>query len=237
MVASPSLAFGRFFDGLPADMRAALDRAGSVVRYRSGAMIHQRGDRKPGLSIIQHGAVRFGTVDEAGEVVTYGILRQGECFGEMTLFIDAPRALDAVAMGETAIVQVPRASFRQLLDSQPALRDHLLASLAYQLALALDLFESGRRLPVTARVARTLLDLVEPDGGGHAVRASQSAIAQAVGVSRVTIGKVLAALAAEGLIRIGYGRIDVPDRTALDAWIRRRETVAPIVDTARRGYY
>lgn len=211
-------------------MRAAVEQAGTLVHYSDGVMIQQRGDRKPGLSIVAAGIVQMSVTDSEGERSTYIAHGPGDSFGEMTLFLDIPRTLDAVAVGDTAIRELSRARFTRLLDNQPALRDHLLAGLARQLSLALERLDDHRRLPTKVRLGKTLLDFAEPDGDGHVARISQSGLAEAIGTSRVTTGKALAYLTEAGLVTTGYRAVHIPSRAALEAWIAARSYLDPIVE-------
>lgn len=215
---------------MPAEMRSAVQAAGTLIRYRDGAVIQQRGDRKPGLSIIVEGRVRMSATDSEGERSTYIVHGPGNVFGEMTLFLDIPRTLDAVAVGETAIREVSRARFTRLLDTQPELRDHLLASLARQLSLALERLDDQRRLPAAMRLAKTLLTLAEPDGEGHVAHGSQSGLAEAIAASRVTTGKALAELADAGLVRTGYRAVHIRDLDALKDWVAERSFLTPLTE-------
>lgn len=201
-----------------------------LIRYRDGATIQQRGDRKPGLSIVVEGAVKMSATDSEGESTTYIVHGPGNVFGEMTLFLDIPRTLDAVAVGDTAIREVSRAGFTRLLDAQPALRDHLLASLARQLSLALERLDDQRRLPAAVRLAKTLIGLAEPDEEGYVVRGSQSGLAEAIATSRVTTGKALSELGEAGLVERAYRAVRIPDLVALRAWVTERSFLTPLTD-------
>jgi len=214
-------------------MRAAVEGAGVLQRFADGATIQQRGQHKPGLSIIAEGSAQLSATDAEGERTTYTVLRPGDCFGEMTLLLDIPRTLDATALGPTAIREVPRDRFFRLLDDQPALRDHLLVGLARQLSQALQLLDDQRRLSAEVRMAKALAGLARPEGDGqggerHVVRASQSALAEAIATSRVTAGKALQALAAEGLAETAYGRVVIPDLARLKAWIGGHSLLQPV---------
>ncbi len=224
-----SPALGRFIGQMPFAMREAVEAAGTLIRYRNGATIQQRGDRKPGLSIVVEGAVRMSAMDSEGERSTYILMRPGDCFGEMTLFLDIPRTLDAVAVGETAIREVSRERFTRLLDAQPALRDHLLASLARQLSLSLEQLDDQRRLSATVRLAKTLVGLAEPDGEGHVARGSQTELAEAIATSRVTAGKALSELVQEGLVETAYRAVRIPHLGALKNWVAARSFLTPVI--------
>lgn len=221
---------GQFIGKMPIAMRNAVEAAGTLVRYHNGETIQQRGDRKPGLSVVVEGAVRMSAMDCEGERSTYILMRSGDCFGEMTLFLDIPRTLDAVAVGETAIREVSRAGFMRLLDAQPAVRDHLLTSLARQLSLSLEQLDDQRRLPATVRLAKTLVGLAEADGEGHVARGSQTELAEAIATTRVTAGKALSELVGEGLVETAYRAVRIPHLGALKDWIADRSFLTPLTE-------
>lgn len=214
---------------MPPALRAAVETAGVLVRYPDGATIQQRGDRKPGLSIVGAGTARLSTTDPEGGRSTYIDMKAGDSFGEMTLFLDIPRAMDAVAVGDTVIREVSRDRFRRLMDQQPELRDHLLVTLASQLSLALERLDDQRRLPASVRLAKALIAMAERGGEGHVVRGSQSGLAEAIATSRVTTGKALAELADAGLVETGYRTVRIPDIAALGEWIADRSVVPPLM--------
>ena len=213
---------------MPADLRVAVEAAGTLLRFADGATIQQRGERKPGLSIVAAGAVRLSATDAEGERSSYIVLRPGDCFGEMTLFLDIPRTLDATAIGDTRIREVPRDRFFRLIDERPALRDHLLVGLARQLSQTLQLLDDQRRLPATVRLAKALAGLAEVEGDHHVVRASQSDLADMIATSRVTAGKALLALRDLGLAETGYGHVVLPDIEQIKNWIGDHSMLPPV---------
>ena len=67
-------------------------------------------------------------------------------------------------------------------------------------------------LPARQRVARWLL--AQP---GRTLKTTHEGIGQAVGLSRVTVSRVLGELAALGLVKLGYRSVAVLDRAGLEA--------------------
>lgn len=64
-------------------------------------------------------------------------------------------------------------------------------------------------------MARWLLD--QPADGAGAIRCTHESLGQAVGLSRVTVSRVLGQMAAEGIIKLGYRAVTVLDRAALES--------------------
>ena len=220
-------------EALPDALRDTLQSAGTPVRYEDGQQIHSRGDLKPGLSIVQSGAVRIGNVGRDGSYMPTAVFGPGQTFGEFTLFADLPRTHDAEAVGNTVVVQVNRSRFERVMNDQPDLRRLLLSSLASRLHHALEFIDDIRRLPLAVRVAKALAVMASSDDPDVTLHVKQSILAETMGVSRVSLGKALEELEKAGLLSRGYGAIHIPDRPTLHAWIDARAQISPLETTSR----
>ncbi|MHA7871308.1 MAG: Crp/Fnr family transcriptional regulator [Hyphococcus sp.] len=204
---------------LPQRLVASLEEAATRMRYADEMQIHARGDQKPGLSIVHEGAVRFVRITAGGDEVTVSVLGPGHSFGEATLFTGAGRAYDAMAVGATVIDQIPKTRVDRLLEVEPALARIMLAALTQRLYSALGFLDDLRLLSLEQRVAKLIAGMADNAKTPSVVECRQSDLAFTLGVSRVSVGKALSRLQDEGLIALGYGRINVPDCAALRYWI------------------
>ncbi len=202
---------------------SAIEAASILIKYGDGALIHNRGDDKPGLSIVRSGLVRVGMIREDGTFVITSLLGAGQSFGEFTLFADLPRTHDIVAQGETEVWQLPGARFSRLCETQPELMEALLKTALVRSHVLLEMIEAMRSLPVLERVAKILVILVTTTGENSHFYTRQSDLAVTLGLSRTTLSKALTQLEADGLVARGYGQISLPDRDRLIAWISARE--------------
>jgi CRP-like cAMP-binding protein len=202
---------------------STIEAASILMKYSDGALIHNRGDEKPGLSIVRSGLVRVGMIREDGTFVITSLLGAGQSFGEFTLFADLPRTHDIVAQGETEVWQLPGARFSRLCETQPELMEALLKTALVRSHVLLEMIEAMRSLPVLERVAKILVILVTTTGESSHFYTRQSDLAVTLGLSRTTLSKALTQLEADGLVARGYGQISLPDRDRLIAWIRTRE--------------
>ena len=208
---------------LPSHLRRALEEVSVTRRYADGELIHGRGDRKPGLSIVRAGAVKMCNYGADGSVVTTAVLGPGQVFGEFTLLTDLPRTHDAIAVGRVAVDQVGRAAYDALVEREPELLRILADSTARRLHAVLELLDDLRRLPLPVLTAKTLLGMARLSTEPGVIHCSQTDLAVTLGVSRVSIGKVLKQLQSAGLLEQRYGRIEMPDSTALADWIAERD--------------
>ncbi|MEM9619028.1 MAG: Crp/Fnr family transcriptional regulator [Pseudomonadota bacterium] len=203
-------------------LRGKIHAAATAVRYHDGAVLHAHGDDKPGLSIVRSGAVRFGLVDADGTYIATSLLGMGHCFGEATLFAGRKRTHDAVAIGETVIEQIDKARFDRLFDQEPDLARALLNATTRRLYSALDFMDDLRRLPLPVRTAKLVASMANSAKQDGSVACNQADLAFTLGVSRVSVGKTLGDLQNAGILKLGYGKIDIPNRARLHEWIAER---------------
>jgi CRP/FNR family cyclic AMP-dependent transcriptional regulator len=213
---------------------AGLLRArGTPVRYPDGALIHARGDIRPGLSMVRSGAVRIGNPGADGSYVVITVMGPGQCFGEFSLFADLPRTHDAVAIGATVIDQISRTAFDAILADEPELSRIMLTAITGRLHAAVEMLDDMRRLPLPVRMAKLIWQMARSARRADRVRCTQTELAFALGVSRVSSGKALGRLQKLGLIEPGYGRIEIPDLDRLEAWITARAKLSALPGTPR----
>jgi CRP-like cAMP-binding protein len=205
--------------GLGDDLRTALEEAEVRVRYRDGELIHARGDRTRGLGIVRAGAVRAGNVGTDGEYLVLGVFGPGQTFGEATLFAGLPRTIDVHASGPTTIGHIEEARMDRLMRDHPELARVFLRTLATQLNAMLEYVEDLRRLSVTVHVAKLLSTMAKTETNMASLEVTQESLAQILGVTRISVARALDRLEEDGLLRRGYGKIDVPDVPSLRAWV------------------
>ncbi|WP_417483924.1 Crp/Fnr family transcriptional regulator [Maricaulis salignorans] len=205
-----------------------LRAGGTPVRYPDRALIHARGDIKPGLSMVRSGSVRFGNPGSDGSYIVITVMGPGQCFGEFSLFADLPRTHDAVAIGDTVVDQISRTAFDAILAEEPELSRIMLTAVTGRLHAAIEMIDDMRRLPLPVRTAKLIRQLAAASGRRDHARCTQSELAFALGVSRVSSGKALGRLRALGLVEPGYGEVVITDPARLSDWIRTHAELEPL---------
>ncbi len=208
-----------FMDQLSGPVRKKVARAGTVMRYRDGQLIHNRGDRKPGISIVVAGAVQVGVFGADGNFIITSNLGVGQTFGELTLFAGLPRTHDITAAGETEINQISAAAFERLYDQEPEISRALLSTSLVRAHGLLEMMDAMRRLPMRERTAKVLFTLLQTTGGAQSFNYRQADLASVLGVSRTSLNKALKQMRALGLIETAYGQINIPDSKKMRRWV------------------
>lgn len=206
-------------DLLSEPVRAQVMKAGNVIRYQDGQLIHSRGDMKPGISIVVSGAVQVGVFGADGTFIMTSNLGPGQTFGEFTLFANLPRTHDITAAGEAQVNQISASAFERLYDDEPEISRVLLTTSLVRTHRLLEIMDAMRRLPMRERTAKVLFTMLQTAGGDQSFDYSQAELAYALGVSRTSLSNALKQLRDLGLIETGYGQVHVPDPDRMQAWV------------------
>jgi len=203
------------FAGLPGDARGRLLAALVPRRYERDAVIYLRGDEALGFYGIRSGRVRFGAASAEGKEYVLNYATAGDWFGEIGLFDDGPRVVDAFAAEPTELLLLRRADLLDLCRREPALPFRFLELFSRRIRTAEDIIIDASFLSLPARLARRLLEMasevaaaagnVEPPS----IRISQDELGRLTGVTRESAGKQLKAWEREGVVALEYGRIVV----------------------------
>ncbi len=204
--------------------RPTLERLASRVRarrFRRGEVLFHQGDPGDSLFIVASGAVKIVLPSEDGDEAILTTVRPGEFFGELALLDGAARSATAIALEGTETFVLPRASFRELIDSDPGARDRLLAALAAELRRLTRHVEELHFLDMTGRLAARLAHLAEEAGqAGEAQPAgeirlagpfTQGDLGAMIGATRQSVNKLLGAFVDDGLIRLDRDAIVILD--------------------------
>ena len=186
----------------------------SPRKYRIGQLIYLQGTRPECFYYLISGSVRSFISSSAGEERVLTIHRAGDLMGEASFFDGCPRVTSAMALEDCLILTIDRPQLDAAFQRHPELALPMLHHLARTVRMLSDHVESSS-LPAQQRVARWLL--AQPLGEGGALKATHEGIGQAVGLSRVTVSRVLGELSCLGLTALGYRSVAVLDRAGLEA--------------------
>ncbi len=203
---------------LPPELRARID-ADTVVRAcPAGSLVCRRGEPVEHWVGVVDGLVKMANVSADGKPTSFTGIPSGGWFGEGSLLKDEPRRYDIVALRDSQIAYMPRATFMRLLDTSVAVNRYLLVQLNERLGQFIAMVEHDRLLGPDARLARGLAALFNPHlypGIGPTLPISQQEIGQLVGLSRQRVNQALKRLERDGLLRVEYGAVTVTDLAGL----------------------
>lgn len=190
--------------GLPPQLFAPFFSAGPAVRYGRGQMIYLQGQSPDYLYCLQEGAVRTVLLSDQGEERLLTVYHAGSVFGEASFFDGMPRVSSAMAQTDSRIVRLDRATVDRLFQQHPALASSMIAYLARTVRLLSGHVDTMSFQQADQRLARLLLN--HPSAQSE-IHVTHQELAAALGVSRVTVSRILSAFARQGWIETGYGTI------------------------------
>lgn len=101
-----------------------------LLTYGPGEAVVREGAEGHSLFCLLRGRVEVVKQLEDGRQVRVRELQAGNVFGEMTLFLDAPRSATVRSLEESQLLRVGRPAVRRLLEGNPALLERLAALVA-----------------------------------------------------------------------------------------------------------
>jgi CRP-like cAMP-binding protein len=218
---------GSWFSKLSQPLRQAILSRSTVRRLADGATLSARGAPAEDWCGVAKGAVRVSSVSLSGKQVTLTYVEPGTWFGDIALFDGLPRTHDANAHGETTLLVVRKADFKDLLAQHVELYDALLRLNCRRLRLMFDAIEDLNTRPLAARLAKQILLLARSYGvvEGEEVRIglqlAQEDLAQLLGASRQRVNQELKGFERDGAVRIEPTRLVVLSKDKLLAIAER----------------
>ncbi len=182
--------------------------------FPKGAYICHRGDRLDFWIGVVSGLIKLSTLSRSGKAVTLAGIRSGGWFGEGTVLKNEIRQYDLVALRDTRIALMNRATFLWLFENSVAFNRFLVRQFNERLGQFIALVEYDRMLDAPARVARNIAWLFNPTLYPQLpphLEISQEEIGLLSGVSRQVANKSLKLLEKKGLLRLEHGGLTVLD--------------------------
>jgi CRP/FNR family transcriptional regulator, cyclic AMP receptor protein len=216
------------FARLPPTQREVIAATGRRQRVKRGELVVEQGEPGDAVYVVSRGSLLVSRVSRSGERRALTVIEAPGSFGELALLDGRPRSVSVEALEECELIVVSRVDFLRLLSRDPRLVDGVLRELGRLIRRLTDQVADASLLDLPARVAKTLVRLVDPQVSQDAyaelvVTLSQSKLAELAGGSRQSVNGALATLVSRRLIRMDGRRIVVVDLAGL----RVRAGVAP----------
>lgn len=204
---------------LGADELAAAASDITEKRVPAGGYVCRKGEPVDTWIGVLDGLVKMSSISPEGKPISFTGVPTGGWFGEGSLLKHPePRLYDVVAVRDSRVAYMPRASFMRLLDNSIAFNRFLLKQLNERLGQFIGTVENDRLLEPDARVARALAQLFNPllyPGTATQLQLSQEEIGLLSGVSRQRANQALQVLEKAGLLKVEYGGVRVLDINGL----------------------
>ena len=190
--------------GLPAELFQPFFSAGPETLYKKKQMIYLQGQRADYLYCLKEGVVRTAIFSDQGEEKLLTVYRAGSIFGEASFFDELPRVSSATAETDCRIVRLSRQTVDRLFSQHPELASAMISYLARTVRLLSGHVDTISFQKADVRLARLLVNHPTADSVIHV---THEELAAALGVSRVTVSRILGDFSQKGYLKTGYGTI------------------------------
>jgi len=207
-VSSVSAAHERLLTELSPSLRALALR-GSVRCYKKNNIIINEGDAGETLFVLLQGSVKVFSNDQAGREITYGVIKSGDYFGEMSLN-GGPRSASVITLEACVCSVITRMAVREHLAMEPDFALDLVAQVIRRARSATETARNMALLDVYGRVIATLEGHEgpgRPDAPVMLTQITHQSIASRVGASREMVSRLLKDLEKGGYLELGVKRI------------------------------
>jgi CRP/FNR family transcriptional regulator, cyclic AMP receptor protein len=212
-------------------------RAGITEKfYHANQVILARGDQFDYWTGVIAGLARVSIVSRRGKVTSFIAVTPGAWFGEGGMLKNEARTYDAVALRNTRLAMMDRATFSMLFDNSIKFNHFLVRQFSERLSQFVALLECSRTLEATARLARCIAWLFNPllyPGANPHLEITQEEIGALCGLSRQNANRCLKELERQGLLRLEYGGMTIVNLEGLRRYDEDRNSLRDYGDNLR----
>ena len=193
---------------LPENIWEPLAKGRKPVSYAPRQIIYIQGSQAEQFYYIVSGQVRTYICDENGAEKQLTDYYSGNLFGEAAFFDQRPRVSNAIALTECQLVNVDRNQITDIIRENPDVAMALLKYLARTVRMLSDQLDGATFLKADQRLAQYLLDAFSEQ---DTLKISQEELASAIGVTRVTVSRILNRFSHQGILETGYRSLTLHD--------------------------
>ncbi|HLY82944.1 MAG TPA: Crp/Fnr family transcriptional regulator [Acidimicrobiales bacterium] len=208
------LSRSELFSGLGADVLRRVLAGARSVRCRRNDVIFAEGDAADDLFLVRSGRVAILKRSPEGREWILALMEAADVFGDMPLFDQAPRSVQARALESSELLIIPYAPLKLLLEERPQVLWKVVSILSRRLQAGDAALADSVFLDVTGRTAKRLLGMAG-DADEFVLPVTQEELAGLVGASRERVNKAISAFVRLGWIEQVDRRYRIIDRAQL----------------------
>lgn len=202
-----------WLQGYSEQLIESLVSEGRLVHLDTGQWAQAVGDDRSGLFMLVAGALKTYYAPLGDRVIMVGFSKPGSVLGHATRYSGGPRLVTAVCAQPSIMLEISETALDRVAAQSPEIW-RAIAGFAYDnMRSALRLAAEVISLRPRERLAARLLAITPDDEAAQirSIRVSQELLGEMIGVTRKTVNQHLSAFERDGLIRVGYGKIELCD--------------------------
>lgn len=205
----------KIVDSLNPSDRAAFFNHGRRLVFKRGAQLFYEGGLPTGIFILQKGRVKLFKTGPYGKDQIFYIYRPGDLLGYHALMCAERYEESCEALDDCEVLFVGKEAFDQLLLDIPSLNQQLLKNLSHEFGALVNTITILAQKPLRDRLAIYLLFLMERNGDEMEVILSRQDLANIIGATRESLGRLLKEFRDEGWIATQGRKIIIENPQAI----------------------
>lgn len=194
-------------------------QSGTKLTYNPRNIIYMQEDSADTFYLITKGKVRVFMIDSSGEEITLEILQCGRIFGESSFIQNSYRPTTVEALSEVELISCQLNKLYPYLQESYDLTVTLLQLMSHTCNHLSILVKKAYTYNRYEKVASFLLEQKE-----RSLHYTHEDISYMVGLSRVTVSKVLSEFSKKQYIELGYRKIIILDTDGLQSYMHDATT-------------
>ncbi len=201
---------------LPKDTSSLFNSLGTEKLYPKNTTIYHQGQQAEHFYFLKKGSVKIFFNSIEGLQKTISIVSDGSVLGEAAFFDHKPRISSAQTITPCTIISVTQKQMENAFAKDPKLAMYLLKVQAQSIRMLSAQVWGMAFSKADCRIANQLLQSQINNGKHPTVNLTHEEIGNLVGVSRVTVSKILNDFSNKGIIKTAYRYIILTDIQKLE---------------------
>lgn len=186
------------FSALSGEHRHNIRDAGRILQFEKGKVLFHEGDMGQSFYILLSGMVKLYKTAEDGREIIVRILKGGEVFGEVILFVNDNYPVSSLILEKSSLFSISRGSFYKLMEKDDFRNEFISVIMKKQRYLS-DRIHYLSAYDVEERFFKFLLE----NYGTHrnyTINLSKKDLASAIGTIPETFSRLIGRLKKRGII-------------------------------------
>jgi CRP/FNR family transcriptional regulator len=184
--------------------------------YAVGEVVFVEGESSSGLYVLHSGWLKVLKNSTEGREQVLRFIGPGETFNEIGVFANRPNPATAIALEATGVWLLQREAVLELLRTRPEFAQHVIENMADRVIDLVTLVADLSLRPVTARLARLLLEDATGDVLHRPRWYTQTELASRLGTVPDVVQRALRTLEGDSVLEVERHLIRIRDRAALE---------------------
>jgi CRP/FNR family transcriptional regulator, dissimilatory nitrate respiration regulator len=206
------------FAGLSSTQLDALGKMIVPKSMASGDVLFLQDDQADGFYVLASGGLQvYRTGMDGRRQILHVFEKPGDVCGEVAVFEGGTYPAAAEAVGDSAVLYLPRDPFLRLTRAQPDILLAMLAVLSRRLRRFVGLIDDLSLKDVGTRLAQYLISRADEAGRDRfTLSISKGMLASHLGTIAETVSRTLRKMQEQGLIKVDGRQIVIRDRAGLE---------------------